>query len=793
MHKFCDIVIDNKSRNTDRVYTYEISSKDFNKIGIGKRVIISFNNSITIGLIISIRENIDFDMDKIKTVISFIDDEEIISSSNVKLGFWIRSNYLSRYNEAFSLMINSISKIEVFIEFCGDIYPEYLNKDFLNKWISYKLFLKEFGQKNNLNKLYESIDSMDINIISKDSNFDEKKYEIVELIEFDYIKKIKKNASNQLMILDYLSKNNRIELNKLINKVKTTKKSIKLLEDKNLIKIYQKDTPGKYNNRIINSSELLLTDEQVNIINEIIVSKKNKFLIHGVTGSGKTEVYMKIIEEYLINNKSIIYLVPEISLTPQTIDRFKTRFGDRIAVIHSRLTTVQKNAEWIKIFKQEVDIVIGARSALFSPLKNLGLIIIDEAHETSYKSSTSPKYDTIEVSEKIAELNNIKLILGTATPSAETYLKAIRKEFVLLNLTKRVNNIEMPEINVIDMRTELDEGNKSVFSKDLINALIDAYNNEEQSILFLNRRGYSSFVSCRNCGYVVKCDNCDVSMTYHSKKDLLICHYCGKTKKLTKSCPECGSKYFKSFGIGTQKVEEEVSKLIPKARVKRMDFDTTSIKGEFDKIYNDFKDKKIDILVGTQMLAKGLHFPDVTVVGIISADMTINLPFYTANERSYQLITQVSGRAGRGDKKGKVFVQTYDPDSYSIVYSKNNDYISYVKKELFLRKEFRYPPYINILSITFASKNEKVLKEFVGIKAIEISDNIKKFVDERKMILYPPMNNNIYKVNNKFRISILIKCNKNIFQEIKEILRKILLNRSYKEIDISLDINPTSI
>jgi primosomal protein N' (replication factor Y) len=790
---YCEVIIGNKSRNTDQAYTYRIPDCLRDKIKIGKRVIVNFSNGLMVGLVVSFKDTIDSHIKNIRSILSVIDHEPIISHHNIVLAYWIREHYLSRYNDAFNLMYRPLSRIDMFIK-----NEKSTDDDFdlaiTGRWLRLEQVRKELNHKRLLDNFDKLIDSGYLSVLARDLSFEANFTEYAELVDKDYGDKLRSNSHKQRHILDVLSSKGKMTVRLLCNETKATRKELQILESKSLIQFHTETTSANQNpNHTKVMSTITLTEEQNSIINSIVNSRNQRFLIHGVTGSGKTEIYIRVIEEVLKTKKTVIYMVPEISLTPQTINRFRERFGERIAVLHSKLTITQRNEEWHKIFSLEADIIIGARSAVFAPVKNLGAIIIDESHEESYKSSSVPKYDTIEVSEKLIALWDAKLILGTATPSSESYLKGMRNEYEIMTLKERVNQLKMPKINIIDMREELDAGNKNIFSIALQNSLINAYNNKEQSILFLNRRGYSSFMSCRSCGYVVKCKRCDISMTYHQNKGLLICHYCGATKKITSKCPECDSQYFKTFGLGTERIEEEAHKLLPEARISRVDLDTTSTRNSFEKIYNSFKKGETDILVGTQMLAKGLHFPNVTVVGIVSADLTMNLPFYTANEKSYQLITQVSGRAGRGNKPGTVFVQTYDPDHYSLVYSKNNDYKSFVKRELSLRKEFRYPPYIDIINITVLSKKEDIVQNFVNEKHLEIRKSLNDLITKRTVLMYPPMNNSIYKVNNKYRVSIIIKYKKSVSSEIKNCLRKILLNRSYNEIDISIDINPTSI
>ncbi|MDP3387640.1 MAG: primosomal protein N' [Eubacteriales bacterium] len=793
MNYYCDVIIGNKSRNTDQAYTYQVSDHLGNQVDIGKRVLVNFNNGLMIGLVVSLKETIDGNIRNIKSIMAVIDNEPIISQQNIALAYWIREHYLSRFNDAFNLMYRPLSKIEIFIKDEKSSDGSF-DLSLTGKWLGFEQIRKELNHKRLLDNFDRLIADGSLSVFTRDLSFESKTIEYVELTDSEYLKKLRINSHKQKRILDLLNIEGKMTTKTLCDETKSTVKDLEALQSKNLIHRYTEENPAiRHNSFLKPLSTISLTEEQNSIINSIVKSENKRFLIHGVTGSGKTEIYLRVIEEVLKANKTIIYMVPEISLTPQTINRFKQRFGERIAVLHSKLAVSQRNEEWRKIYAQESDIIIGARSAVFAPVKNLGIVIIDESHEESYKSSSVPKYDTIEVSEKLTSLWDAKLILGTATPSSESYLKGMRNEYEIMTLTKRVNQLKMPEINIIDMREELDRGNKNIFSLALQDAIINAFKNKEQSILFLNRRGYSSFMSCRSCGYVVKCKRCDISMTYHQNKGRLICHYCGASQKITVKCPECDSQYFKTFGLGTERIEEEARKLIPDARISRVDLDTTSTRNSFERIYNSFKKGETDILVGTQMLAKGLHFPNVTVVGIVSADLTMNLPFYTASEKSYQLVTQVSGRAGRGNKSGSVFVQTYDPDHYSLVYSKNNDFKAFVKRELSLRKEFRYPPYIDIINITVLSKKEDIAQNFVIEKHKEIRMGLNDLISKRKVLMYPPMNNSIYKINNKYRVSIIIKYKKGVSSEIKNCLRKILLNRSYKEIDISIDINPTSI
>ncbi len=496
--------------------------------------------------------------------------------------------------------------------------------------------------------------------------------------------------------------------------------------------------------------------------------------------------------------KQSIILVPEISLTPQTIDRFVGRFGDLVAVLHSRLSYGERFDEWRKIKNGEVKIVVGARSAVFAPFEDLGLIVIDEEHETTYKSSQNPKYDTIEVASKRVEIENGILVLGSATPSLLSYHKALNGEIQLLELDERINNYNLPAVNVVDMREELKVGNKSMYSRELYNSIDDNLKNKKQTILFLNRRGFSTFVSCRECGYVVKCDSCDISMTYHRNIDKVRCHYCGLAIGPPKICPVCRSKYIRYFGVGTEQVEEYTKNAFPNARVARMDFDTTSKKGSYEDILGTMKNGEIDILIGTQMISKGLDFKNVTLVGVIAADTALNLPDFRAPERTFQLITQVAGRAGRGQDEGKVIVQTYDPDHYSISLSQKHDFKGFYDNEIKLRKEFMYPPYCDMINILIYGESSKMIstitKEIYSLIWEEID-----FIDEdrKRYYIIGPHPAPLEKIKNNYRWNIIIKSDKEHMSSFKNTLKRVLIDNEYnlniKDIKISIDINPNSI
>ncbi|MCI8361648.1 MAG: primosomal protein N' [Clostridia bacterium] len=466
---------------------------------------------------------------------------------------------------------------------------------------------------------------------------------------------------------------------------------------------------------------------------------------------------MQLIEKVYKEGKSNIVLVPEISLTPQMVNRFIARFGEeKIAILHSKLSIGERYDEWNKINEGKAKIIIGARSAIFAPINDLGLIIIDEEHDSSYKSEGSPRYDAKEVARYMAKQYSCPLVLGSATPDMKSYTKSLNGEIELIELTKRANESSLPQVEIVDLREELANGNRSMISTKLYSEIEENLKNKHQTILFLNRRGYSTFIMCRDCGYTVKCKNCNITMTYHLKKDKLKCHYCGYEQKKVSTCPECGSKNIKYFGTGTQKLQEEINKIFPNASTIRMDIDTVTKKNSHEQILNKFREENIDILIGTQMIVKGHHFPNVTLVGVMAADSSLNIEDYRANERTFQILTQVAGRAGRESLQGKVIVQTYNPDSLAIEYAKEQNYKKFYDTEIGIRKQLKYPPFCDIMVIGISGQNEK--------SVTEVAKNLHQYIKTRiinekiGLLLYNPLPAPIDKIKNKYRWRIIIKC-----------------------------------
>lgn len=545
------------------------------------------------------------------------------------------------------------------------------------------------------------------------------------------------------------------------------------------------------------SEPKVLTEEQEaamqKIRNLINTNKPEVFLIHGVTSSGKTELYMQSIEACLKMGKTAIMLVPEISLTIQTIERFMDRFGsESVAVLHSKLSLGERYDEWMRVKNGEVKIVIGARSGVFAPLENIGIIVLDEEHESTYKSDMTPKYDTFEVAVKRAMINQSVVLLGSATPSIQSFYRAKTGQFQLITLKQRYNKMPLPSVKIIDMREELKDGNKSIFSISLYQGIRKCLENKQQVILFLNRRGYSTFISCRNCGYVMRCMDCGISMTYHKDTNEACCHFCGKRSPVLQTCPDCSSKYIKYFGTGTEKVEEMTAELFEEARIARLDLDTVKKKGSIARVLKNFQKGKIDILIGTQLVAKGLDFANVGLVGIVSADVSLNIPDYRSSERTFQLITQAAGRTGRGEFPGAVIIQSYTPHHYAIEAASYHDYEGFYEQELTLRKQIGYPPFCDFFQLIISAEKE--------VEAKEMAQSIVTFLKERsgqkhEACILGPQPAPINRVNDRYRYQVLIKAKlgtrKQYAEEIAQ-LKQIFFIKKKTDCLLSIDINPYS-
>lgn len=526
-------------------------------------------------------------------------------------------------------------------------------------------------------------------------------------------------------------------------------------------------------------------EKALKAISESIDKKEFRaFLLHGITASGKTEVYLQAIDLVLKKGRGAIMLVPEIALTPQTVERFVSRFGEHVAVIHSKLTPAKRFIEWKRIKEGKARIVVGARSAIFSPVKDLGLIIIDEEHETTYKQDDVPRYHARDVAEERARINKCPLILGSATPSLESYYKAKKGDYKLIKLTKRIEERLLPKVKIVDMRMELATRKKiAIFSRMLLDAIDRTVKNGKQAIIFLNRRGFSTFVNCKKCGLVLKCKRCDTVLVYHFDEKKLICHYCSFKAPPPDICPKCRSGYIRYFGLGTERVESEISRSFPHAHIARMDSDTTGKAGSHDRILGDFKAGGVNLLVGTQMIAKGLDFPQVTLVGVVSADVTLNIPDFRSSERTFNLLTQVAGRAGRGEDGGEVIIQTYAPEHYAIMAAAKHDYEKFYQEEIVARKELLFPPFTNLVKVTVRARND----ELASRVATELAEAIRRGGDTVKV--GGPAPAVISRMRGYFRYNIILKGDSRL--EMCALLRKVLSGfRRPHSVLIAVDVDP---
>lgn len=716
------------AKAVDQTFFYHVPKLLENNIKIGVRVRIPFGNMILDGFVLGISDNSSYDNSKIKDIINVIDEEPVLNKEMLLLGKYMSDNLLASLSSCYQVMLPKALKAEV----KSNIKIKY--DRYLHRIKSIEEIDRYIG-----NCKYES----QINLLCK-------------LKEGDIL--ITKMSSSINTIIKYGFA------------------SI----------IYEECKRYKYDG-ISNYKRVNLTDKQRLVSDTIISSfgKSDTFLLYGVTGSGKTEVYMDVIEKAINNGKSAIMLVPEIGLTPQIVGKFISRFGNVISVLHSKLSDSERYDEYRKITNGESKIVIGTRSAIFVPFNNIGVIIIDEEHTSSYKQDNNPRYSAINVAEWRSKYHNCPLVLGSATPSLESFAKAGNHVYKLLSLTERAGGSVLPIVNIIDMKEEVKKGN-FILSDMLKNKIGEVLDRGEQAIILLNRRGYSSTISCKECGYVYKCPNCDITYTYHKSSNNLKCHYCGYSMVLPNKCSICGSDNLKDYGLGTEKLEETLNSLY-KARIVRMDVDTTSKKGQHQKIIDDFGEHKYDILIGTQMIAKGLDFPLVTLVGVVSIDSSLTSPDYRASENTFQLLSQVSGRAGRSESKGEVIIQTFNPDHYAITLAKNHDYIDFYKEEMKIRKMLKYSPYYYMVLVSITSKNYEL-----GFKeANKIGSYIRNNISSDSIVLGPTMAN-MFKVNNIYHYQIIIKYRKD--DSLMKVLKFIIdMQVKNNKIDVSIDFNPSRI
>lgn len=720
------VLIEYNVKSLNRSFDYLIPINLVNKIKVGNKVLVPFGKTKVEGFVLKISNDFDTSLEY-KEIFEIIEEDFYLKKDLLSLGTFMSSKTLSNLISCYQIMLPTALKASK----NTNINRKYESYVFLNEEIDINEYI-------DLNKRK----TKEIEILNKLKNGRLLKKELASNSLNNLIK-------NKIVILE------NIEINREVFYLEEEKKDITL----------NKDQEEVFNN----------------IVNE---KDKNIFLIHGVTGSGKTEIYIKLIEYYINLGKTAILLVPEISLTPQIVSRFKSVFNKKVAVIHSRLSDGEKYDEYRRIMNNEVKVVVGARSAVFAPLDNIGIIIVDECQSATYKQESTPKYNGIDVAIERAKLHNGICVLGSATPLLEQYAKGIKGIYKLIELNKRVSS-NFPKIELVDMTEEVKKRNFIISSK-LDFKIKETLENKEQIIILLNRRGYSTFISCSNCGYVYKCPNCDISMIYHKSTNNLICHYCGYQHKMNNVCPECHEESIKDLGLGTEKLEEIIKNKYPNSKVLRMDADTTIKKGSYEEKIEAFKNHEFDILIGTQMVSKGLNFPDVTLVGILNIDASLSMPDFRSSERTFELLTQTSGRSARYEKEGHVLIQTYNPDNYVFKYVIQNNFIKFYNHEMFIRKKLNYPPYFNISVIKIISDDyEKARNESKKIKSY-----LENTLDDSFIVL-GPSTSRIFKLKNNYYFQIIIKYKyeKNLFI----ILNDINYNYTDKKLRIDIDINPINV
>lgn len=726
-----EVIVDVLTSSLDKIFDYIVP--DNLNVQVGYRVLLPFGNRNIEGYVIKLKQTSSVDQDKLKPIVKLLDDSPLILPELVDLVFYMKQTFNLRMVDVIRLVL-----------------PSQIRSGKINEKL--------------------------------------KQYVVFNEEKIGELSSIRANAKAQQNAVNYVKNNGVCDLTDLRSKFgagavnSLIEKDFLLVEQKVIKRSPLKDINAKDVN-------VVLTEEQQNAVNQILTHQNNVHLLYGVTGSGKTEIYMRVINEMLSKNKSAIMLVPEISLTPKTVKQFRARFGDCVAVLHSGLSAGEKFDEWNRLKNGEATIAIGARSAIFAPLTNLGAIIIDEEHDSSYKSESNPRYDTHSVAIYRAKQNECPVVLGSATPTVESFYKAQTGEYNLITLTKRVNNLPMPPINIVDMTREFRSGNSSIFSGELIDNLSNTINAGEQAILFLNRRGFSSFLMCKECGYVATCSDCDVSLVYHKEDNMLKCHYCGKRYKVLTKCPNCGNLHLKLGNTGTERVVNELKQYFPNTTILRMDNDTITTKDSYAKILTEFEKHKPSILVGTQMIAKGHDFPYVTLVGILDADLSLFFCDFMATEKTFQLITQVAGRAGRAENKGKVVLQTFFPKHYVYNLCLNYDYKRFYDKEINLRETTSFPPFSKIVRVLVTSDSEDVARDlthelFIQLKQLKI-DNKNEFY------FLEAMRSPLTKIKNKYRFQILMRIkpdNQILLNQIFEIV-----GNGNSKVSVFVEINPQNL
>ncbi|AOH54233.1 primosomal protein N' [Peribacillus muralis] len=794
------VIVDVPAKQTDREFDYRIPEKWKQVIMPGMRVIVPFGPRMVQGFVTGLKGNSDFS--KLRYIKEPMDLEPILNDELLQLANWLTKEAMCFKISALQAMLPAAMKAKYekvinVIEDKKDRLPPIIQTLFGR---GHSLSWKEVIEGEHASLIQKELQHGNLELVYNVKNrLNKKTVRVIQaLLSSDELKEMASSlsaqAKKQQELLQYFMEHHEpIPLKELLEVTNTSSSTVKSLVSKGaLTELDQEIYRDPYENRVFEQSNpFTLTDEQAAALapiqEKIHHDEHDVFLLYGVTGSGKTEVYLQAIASVIEKGEEAIMMVPEISLTPQTVKRFKERFGEQVAVMHSGLSVGEKYDEWRKIHRKEVKVVVGARSAVFAPFENLGLVIIDEEHEASYKQEETPRYHARDVAIERAKSYKCPVILGSATPTLESFARAKKDVYKLLTLSRRMNENPLPAVDIVDMREELRTGNRSMFSELLFSKLKDRLEKGQQTVLMLNKRGHSSFVMCRSCGLVINCPNCDISLTYHRFNDIMKCHYCGFEEGMPSVCPECESEHIRFFGTGTQKVEEELTKILPEARVIRMDVDTTSKKGSHERLLNAFGEGKADILLGTQMIAKGLDFPNITLVGVLSADTMLHLPDFRSSEKTFQLLTQVSGRAGRHQLPGEVVIQTYTPEHYSIELSALQDYDAFYEREMDLRRKSHYPPYYYVVLITVSHEDL--------MKTVSVTEKITNYLSSRlnrDSIVLGPVASPISRINNRYRYQCLIKYKRepDLNRHLRTLLEHYQKETAQNHLQISIDLNP---
>ena len=805
---YANVIINNNHRSLDKPFQYLIPPHLISSVAEGSLVLVPFGNTFNYGYVIEVSG--DKQHEKLKEIEDVLSPALSLNHEEIQLADWLSSYYLTTKIKALKMFIpvgafpDILRKFKVALQ--GDkgnlssIAEEFLHKiGASGQWFDYELLENDFKPYK---KAYREL---------LDKGYIEEQYQVkqkerrkdwnsltaavnMEVLDAKQISYLKQRAPKQWETINILQENINSSVQSLVDKKNLDLSVLKRLADKGIIAIKKYEQCGT---QII--KPVLLNNEQKEAFEIIARDIDNKkyapYVLYGVTGSGKTEVYMEIMDYCLKQDLQCILALPEIFLTLQIVKRLETRFSDSLVILHSKLSQKERYEAWAAIKFGHKKIIIGARSAVFAPIKKLGAVIIDEEHDTGYKQDNDPKYNAKEVALKRAMWHNCPAVFGSATPSLETFLAAESGKMGLLCLPKRANDYKLPTVKVVDMKNELREGNISIFSRSLQEEIKKTLASNKQVILYLNRRGFASFVLCRDCGYVLKCINCEVSLTYHHTSQKMLCHYCGFGQHVPKNCPECASSEWKPYGIGTQKVEYEFKSLFPGTDIIRIDGDIADKKEMVKKYLDDFSKGKANVLIGTQMVAKGLDFPNVTLVGVVAADTTLSLPDFRSREKSFQLLTQVAGRAGRGEWEGRVIIQTFNPEDISIVHAKNQDFLVFYKEEIAFRKEYDYPPFSQVIRIVFTGEREEHVSKGADFFNEYLLNNIHNKKNAALIQILGPSPCSLVKIKGQYRYQLLLKHKKGI--NLRAIIKSCIdefykTNTLSNKVNINIDINPNS-